>query len=232
MKPDSFYDCAFMSDRFTDNIEPFALATRGWTIEGKIPLAELQRLGTLVRSTQRQHNDAMSISGNPEGDLEGNAEFTLSFDIDEGGVPRVGGHVSTILILQCQRCMEEMEYPVALKVQLGIVPSRQAAENLPDNYDPLVVSGDEITIASILEDELILAMPIVAMHENESCPQGEAFNNIASFGQEAEVGNMAASKRENPFAVLAQLKEAQSGKLADNVNIDSTNVTSSNKDEE
>jgi uncharacterized protein len=130
--------------------------------------------------------------------------------------------------------MEEMEYPVSLKVHLGIVSSRKAAETLPDSYDPLVVSGDEISIASILEDELILAMPIVAMHEIKSCPRGEAFNKRnETFGQE-ESGNenMAESQRKNPFAVLAQLKEAQSAKLTDNVNIGNTNTTSSNNDEE
>ena len=219
-----------MSDRFTDSVEPFALATQGRTIEGEIPLADLKRLGTLVRSSQSQDDENESTAG---GDIEGSVGFTLRFDIDESGAPRIGGNVSTTFRLQCQRCMEDMDYPVTLKVSLGIVPSREAAANLPDSYDPLVVSGDEITITSILEDELILALPIVAMHEIESCSQGKASNNKSgNIDQEAEQENLSSSKRENPFAVLAQLKNTQSVTMADSVNNDSTNATSSNKDEE
>ena len=193
-----------MSDRFTDSIEPFALATQGWTIEGKIPLVSLERLGALVRSSQSPESEGASSGSSFE--MEGDVGFTLHFDIDEVGAPRVGGNVSTTLRLQCQRCMEDMEYPVSLKVRLGIVTSRKAAENLPDSYDPLVVSGDEISIASILEDELILAMPIVAMHEIENCIQNEARsseNSDDKVGQE----NLTLSQRENPFAVLSQLKK-------------------------
>jgi uncharacterized protein len=195
-----------MSDRFTDSIEPFALATQGWTIEGKIPLVELERLGALVRSSQSFNDDDKSASD----DVDGDVEFALHFDIDEGGAPRVGGSASTTLRLQCQRCMKEMEYPITLNVRLGIVPSREAAANLPDNYDPLVVSGDEISIASILEDELILAMPIVAMHEIENCSQVEVISKDSEkINQETELENLTPSGRENPFAVLAQLKDAQ-----------------------
>ena len=49
-----------MSDRFTDSIEPFALATQGWTIEGKIPLVSLERLGALVRSSQSSEGEDVS----------------------------------------------------------------------------------------------------------------------------------------------------------------------------
>ena len=178
-----------MSDRFTDNIEPFALASHGRTFEGKVPLAELGRLLPLVRSTG------------------GEAEFALHFGVDEGGVPCVGGQVKATLVLQCQRCMEEMTFPVSIKVQLGLVTSREAAERLPDSYEPLVVTGDEISIASIVEDELILALPIVAMHEIEDCPQGVAFLAMDKHGPDQDQDNILAPKRENPFAVLAKLKE-------------------------
>ena len=191
-----------MSDRFTDSVEPFALATQGRTIEGEIPLADLTRLSTLARSPQSR--DDASV------DTEGSVEFTLCFDIDESGAPRIGGNVSTTLRLQCQRCMEEMDYPLTLNVKLGIVPSREAAANLPDSFDPLVVSGDETTITSILEDELILALPIVAMHEIENCSEDRASSSGSeNLEQEAGQKNLPSSKRENPFAVLAQLKKNQ-----------------------
>ena len=99
-----------MSDRFTDSVEPFALATKGRTIEGEIPLADLTRLSTLARSSQSQDGESKGTVASVN--IEGSVEFTLCFDIDESGAPRIGGNVSTTLRLQCQRCMEDMDYPV------------------------------------------------------------------------------------------------------------------------
>ena len=178
-----------MSDRFTDSIEPLALATQGRLIEGKVALKELKRLLPLLRSSS------------------GEVEFSLNFETDEAGIPRIRGKVQTMLSLQCQRCMEDMEFPVSSKVRLGIVPSREAAEHLPDNYEPLVCD-DETTIVSVLEDELILALPIVAMHKVEDCPQGDAFSIQKDELEEGEMNN-GSTDRENPFAVLEQLKSTQ-----------------------
>jgi uncharacterized protein len=168
-----------MSDRLEELIAPLSLAAKGRSIEGRIALAKLARLTPSLRST------------------EGEAEASLHFGIDEGGMPNVSGRVSATLILQCQRCMQNMAYEVDARIRLGIVTSRKAAENLPDYYDPLLVSGEEIKVADIVEDELILALPIVAMHEKTECPVADKFQGQV----EAE------PKRENPFAVLAELKK-------------------------
>lgn len=168
-----------MSDRLEELIDPLSLATKGRSIEGRIPLAKLARLAPSLLST------------------EGEAEASLRFGIDEGRMPNVSGHVRATLILQCQRCMQGMQYKVDSRIRLGIVTSRKAAESLPEYYDPLLVSGAEIKAADIVEDELILALPIVAMHEMTECPAGGKFQPQG----EAE------PKRENPFAVLAELKK-------------------------
>lgn len=170
-----------MSDHLEELIDPLSLASKGRTIEGRISLAKLARLVPSLRSS------------------EGEAAASLRFEFDEGGMPNVSGRVQATLILQCQRCMQNMAYEVDSQVRLGIVTSRKAAENLPEYYDPLLVSGsgEEMKAADIVEDELILALPLVAMHETSECPAG------TNFQEQAE----AEPKRENPFAVLAELKK-------------------------
>lgn len=177
-----------MSDSFTDVLEPFALARQGRTIEGKVPVADLPRLVPLLRS------------------VDGEVEFSLHFDIDEAGIPRIRGEVNSTLMLQCQRCMGDMQYPVSAKTRLGIVASKEAAEHLPDNYEPLVVTEEGTSVVSILEDELILALPIVAMHKIEDCPQGDAFTSNADHTNDAGEEDKGSTVKENPFAILAQLK--------------------------
>jgi len=176
-----------MSDRFTETIDPLALASKGRSIEGEIALVELHRVLPLLRS------DA------------GEVRFSLIFNTDEAGIPRIQGKVQATLCLQCQRCMEDMDFTVASKVRLGIVTSRAEAEQLPDNYEPLVCN-EETTIVSILEDELILALPIVAMHKIEDCPMGDRVSTQED--RDIEKNDVTAG-RKNPFAVLARLKTTE-----------------------
>ncbi len=178
-----------------ETIEPLALAARGRTLEGCLPVSSLLRLQPLLAT------DEAGLS------KQGNVEYLLEFGVDEGGGPRVTGSIKATLPLTCQRCMETMGFSVSTRTRLGIVSSRAAAQQLPECYDPLLVLDDEVTVASIIEDELILALPQVAMHDNEKCPQGTAFLNTES-GQE----DVTTVQRENPFAVLSQLKTSQSGK--------------------
>ncbi len=178
-----------------ETIEPLALAARGRTLEGCLPVSSLLRLQPLLAT------DEAGLS------KQDNVEYLLEFGVDEGGSPRVTGSVKATLPLTCQRCMETMGFSVSTRTRLGIVSSRAAAQQLPECYDPLLVLDDEVTVASIIEDELILALPQVAMHDNEKCPQGTAFLNTESGQEDATT-----VQRENPFAVLSQLKTSQSGK--------------------
>lgn len=171
-------------------IEPFELATQRRTLEGRLPVSSLPRLIQSLSTSDAE------VLGHYQ------VDYVLHFGVDEGGVPGITGTVQAVLPLECQRCMEQMEFPVSLELKLALVKTRQAAQQLPENYDPLLVLHDEeISVESIIEDELILALPQVAMHEVKDCPKGEAFLNI-------EDG--AAPQRKNPFAVLAQLKTTQS----------------------
>lgn len=180
-----------------ETIEPLALATSGRIFEGRLPVSSLPRLLPMLvlDDTDTQHE----------------VEYVLEFGKDEGGTPRITGSVTATLPVMCQRCMGMMELPVTTQTQLGIVATREAAQQLPERYEPLLLPADEdddgISIASIVEDELILALPLVAMHNKEDCPQGDAFLGTKD-GQE----DAATMQRENPFAVLSQLKTSSSEK--------------------
>lgn len=191
-----------------DIIDPLALATQGRELEGKLQQADLPRLLPLLFGSSGE-----KVGSGEEADVDreaGDVSYTLSFGVDEGGVPTVTGAVQASLVLQCQRCMEAMILPVDVNVRLGIVSSRKATEQLPGGYEPLVVPDADISVATLVEDELILALPVVAMHEIEACPQSKAFLGSRAGLKEGpdEIGPEGEStpKRENPFAVLAELK--------------------------
>ncbi len=171
-----------MSNHLLEHIEPFVMAAKGRTLAGSVPLSSLDRLEqSLVEA-------------------KGTVEVSLQFSRDEAGQPCVQGHAEATLRLQCQRCMQPMDWPVRLDFSLGIVTSQGAAEQLTGEYDPLLVGDEPISVASIVEDELILALPLVAMHEKDACPAQAVLQGLKAEAQTS-------TKRENPFAVLAQLKK-------------------------
>lgn len=125
----------------------------------------------------------------------GGVEVALEFDIDEQGRPHVRGRIQAHLELVCQRCLEPMGVALDLEPHLGVVESEPEAEHLPEEYDPLVVGEDPLFLADLIEDELVLSLPIVPRHADERCA-----------GVEGGKEQNDPADRENPFAALAVLK--------------------------
>jgi uncharacterized protein len=144
---------------------------------------------------------------------EGLVDVDLRFGIDELGVHFMSGRLHAELAVICQRCMEAMRLPVEAEVSLGLARSDSEAERLPENYEPLLVGAEPMPLSAIVEDELILALPIVPMHAPEQCPAStrpeHAADDVPAEGSEPEADPEAdqAADRANPFAVLRTLKE-------------------------
>jgi uncharacterized protein len=71
---------------------------------------------------------------------------------------------------------------------------------LSDDLDPCLVEDDLVQFSDLLEEELLLALPQVAMHEPGAChpPASGVTGEIPAESSRQE--------RENPFAVLSELK--------------------------
>ena len=171
-----------MLGHLPETIEPFRLANQGETLKGQLALGRMQRLMGMVEG------------------VEGDINVTLAFSVDDNRMRYVDEHISTALKLVCQRCMDEMVFSIDLKMQVGFVLSDEQAKHLPEEYDPLVVEDDTVVLADLVEDEIILALPLVAMHETDECNKGSSdMKNTSESEIEME-------PRENPFAILKSLK--------------------------
>jgi len=170
-----------MSKREPDFVNPFRAAESGQTIAGRV---EFARMGRLVEAVENR---------------EGGAEVSLSFAVDEQGIPHVRGKVNGEVVLICQRCLEPMAVPIAIEMALGIVGSDDEAKRLPEHYEPLVTGGKSLAIAELIEDEILLALPVIPRHDDGVC----AAANVAN---KEEPGDEDDTSSTNPFAVLARLK--------------------------
>jgi len=169
--------------RLPHQIDPFRLAESGTELSGPIPLKQMQRLLPLLA------------------DDSGEVDVVLNFDIDELGVPFVKGHVKAKLNIACQRCLEPFDYPVEQDIILAWVRNDFEAERLPLRYEPYLVEEDPLMLKDVVEDELLLAIPNVPMHEEKDCPASEW---LAAQHQDAHSQQ---DEDESPFSILAKLKD-------------------------
>jgi uncharacterized protein len=91
-------------------------------------------------------------------------DFVLTGGINERGKPGLGLEASGSVHLQCQRCLGDVEYPLRFEVQLELAASEAEILAADDDVDR-VLAGRDMSVAALVEDELLLALPMVPKHE-------------------------------------------------------------------
>lgn len=99
--------------------------------------------------------------------------------------------------LTCQRCMQPMTLPLSAHVQVALLSSADEASTLEDVFEPVLAPEGRISVAELIEEEVLLSLPIVPMHvAGEPCAPLESL--------EAASEPVAASTQ-RPFAQLDEL---------------------------
>ncbi|MAT52359.1 MAG: nucleic acid-binding protein [Porticoccaceae bacterium] len=162
------------------HLDPRKLVTAGSSLNGEASTAEMERLGDAVESAAPY------------------ARVSLDFGRDEMGNATVSGSVALEVELECQRCLMPVGYSLAGTFSLGIVWDEEQAKNLPKRLEPWIVGAESADLYDMVEDELLLTLPIVAYHKPEECKGTRSYST-------GDVEDTA----ENPFGILAQLKKRQ-----------------------
>lgn len=162
------------------HVDPRKLADRSISLAGKLQLSEFSRVGELLTST------------------DGFVRTEFAFSRDEQKVAVVQFKLESDVRMICQRCLDEAVIPVSGEYLYAIVTPGTDEMHFPQGYDVLEVGEEPLDLLALIEDELLLALPIVPMHPPEECQQPAGL-------LESELSKNAV-KRSNPFSVLAQLK--------------------------
>jgi uncharacterized protein len=165
--------------RLPDLLDPWRAVDNGSVFAGRLPLSGLPRLTGVLLNTA------------------GDVVYRLEFARDPEYHGIMTGRVEAHLTLCCQRCMEPLRVAVDARVALALVSSLDEARALPERYDPLLVGEDLIRPRDLIEDELLLGIPQIPMHDSGSCS--------VAVG-EAAGGSGEQSPEASPFKVLADLK--------------------------
>jgi len=135
---------------------------------------------------------------------EGSVRMQLSFARDEGKTLILRSLLSTQAVLRCQRCLEPVTLEVKSQCSYALLPPGKAPGSVSAQHE-LLELGESLALAELIEDELLLALPLVPAHKVGFC-QIPAWNS-----QEA-----VRASQPNPFSVLAKLRQENSAGTAIN----------------
>jgi uncharacterized protein len=167
-----------MSPARSDQVNAVELAGRAATLEREFGLTQLPRL-------------------TEAGALEGTrVHAVLVFGRFEGR-PTVDLKVDGVVMLQCQRCLRPSECRVDDAAQLAIVADDTA--EVPGGYEVSIGDAERLSLAELIEEQVLLGMPLVPLHEYESecgvIPAPEGIVEVDS----------AVDEKQRPFANLREL---------------------------
>lgn len=154
--------------------------------EGSVAPADLHRLRGLLAAD------------------EGQVHAAISCDLDEASRTVLSVAVNAIISVRCQRCLEIFQRPLDANSRLAVVRTDEQAAGLPEGLEP-VLATREIDLWAVVEDELVLAMPVYSYHEDRTCIERLAGAEFAASaaGDDKPAQNV---ETNGPFNVLAQLK--------------------------
>lgn len=167
-----------MSAARSDQVNAIELAGRSATLERELGLKQFPRLveagaldGTSVRA-------ALAFAR-----FEGRATISL----------QVKGSV----LLTCQRCMRPCECRIDDAARLVVVADGD--EPLPEGYEAAVGDAERLSLSELIEEQVLLGMPLVPMHEDQAGCGGAAATSTA-----VEVVSTA-EKKQRPFENLREM---------------------------
>ena len=171
-----------MSVTLPESVDAWRMVSARRSFEGELPVVAMKRLGDALAET------------------DGTARYELDFGRDEFGTAYLDVRVQVPLTLTCQRSLETFVLPVTVDSRLGLIRSERDEAALPPNVEPLLVADDsKLSLLDVIEDELLLALPLVPVNPDSTLPEEVTGPTPEEISSER--------RTDNPFAVLRELKK-------------------------
>lgn len=129
--------------------DPVKFAQEGFVFEGQVDTACMDRLQQRII------------------EKSGLATISLKFDFDEETRVVIDGQLALLVRQSCQRCLQQVDVLVTSTFKLAPVINDTEAKRLPDEYGPVLIEDNRINLFNMLEEEILLSLPLVAKHEGQ-----------------------------------------------------------------
>jgi uncharacterized protein len=124
--------------------------------DGQGALSGELRLSTLTRLVGMLYSDVGSVRA------------SLKFGQRRDGWPEVELTYTAAVELTCQRCLEPFRHELAGRVNVVLADAESTPETVPEGYEPFELVDGRFSPAELIEDELIVSMPLAPKHERLS----------------------------------------------------------------
>ncbi|MEJ2630501.1 MAG: YceD family protein [Acidihalobacter sp.] len=171
-----------MSGELPLRLDPLKAADRGWSMQGNIPLTGMERLAASLMET----------------DGEAECEFTFYRDTDRKRKLRLKYRAE--LVLRCERCLGPLREHVEGETVLRLVDVQ--LETATESDDVLQAGTDGVYLKDVVEDELLLALPLIPRHAAVEQCEPEAVRWLEPDSDEGAIE----TQTDNPFDILKNLK--------------------------
>jgi uncharacterized protein len=105
--------------------------------------------------------------------------------------------------LACQRCLGAMTESVSSSTRVALITVEAEASGVPEHLEPMLAPGGRTTIGELVEEELLLALPIVPLHRQQSDCAVSA--DTPTEGGATQLSQTPEQTTQKPFAQLDKL---------------------------
>jgi uncharacterized protein len=123
-----------------------AFGVRQAVLSDEIELRQLGRLTDLLNSA------------------DGSVKASLRFRQRRNGWIGLALEYEASVELLCQRCLEPVTQQIADKVDIALIESESMEALVPEGFEPVVLNDARLLPAQLIEDELIISIPLVPKH--------------------------------------------------------------------
>lgn len=156
-------------------VDADACARAASTIERRFPVTDLSRV--------------MAAGAQGGASIDARLKFSL---LDTR--PVIDGALEGTVSMTCQRCMQAVPVAIEDELKVIVVPKERADE--PSGYEPVVADAARLDVRWLIEDQVLLALPLVPMHEPGQCAPADA---------PAQVDEEPEGERQKPFENLRDM---------------------------
>lgn len=165
-----------MSEQFA--IDGLDFARQCKRLKGNVPVKDMPRLRELLISR------------------DGVLHYDLSGGLSDLGKPRLYLDVAGGVLVECQRCLEPLEFAVKVSAVLELVEDQSSFVSVEEEEDSvdMIPADSAMSVLVLVEDEVLLSLPVAPAHPPGVCHE-PGFRVVKEL------------EKVNPFKVLASLKK-------------------------
>jgi uncharacterized protein len=127
-------------------------------------------------------------------DQSGEISYSLAGAVNRDGIASLRLEIAADLLMTCQRCLGPVKFRLKSARNFELVPQTQALGDPAEEPDEVerIHADANLDVDTLVEDETILCLPMVAAHD-----PGECNSPVAAVDESA---------KKSPFSSLAALK--------------------------